>query len=111
MKQKLGEDPDFRDNFPTFETVIRFLEGHKTDRNHPALSSIRKAYKWLNLEYREKGIPFATDVYSFRKVSKTDVAIIGPRGGNVHGIDEYVEIDSVLNLIKMMALTAIDFCG
>jgi len=111
MQEKLGGDPDFRGNFPKFETVIRFLEGHKTDRNHPALASIRSAYEQLNLEYREKGIPFATDAYCFRKVSKTDVAIIGPRGGNVHGVDEYVEIDSVLNLIKMMVLTAIDFCG
>ena len=110
MKERLGEDPDFRDNFPKFETVIRFLEGHRTDRNHPALSSIQRAYDRLNLEYREKGIPYATDVYSFKKVSNTDAAIIGPKGGNVHGIDEYVEIDSVLNLIKMMVLTAIDFC-
>jgi acetylornithine deacetylase len=110
MKERLGGDPDFRDNFPKFETVIRFLEGHKTDRNHPALSSIRNAYKQLNLEYREGGIPFATDAFCFRRVSKTDVAIIGPKGGNIHGIDEYVEIESVLNLIKIMALTAIDFC-
>jgi acetylornithine deacetylase len=110
MKERLGEDPDFRDNFPEFETVIRFLEGHKTDRSHPALASIKCAYDQLNLEYREKGIPFATDAYSFKKVSNTDVVIIGPKGGNVHGIDEYVEIDSVLDLIKIMALTAIDFC-
>jgi acetylornithine deacetylase len=111
MQEKLGADPDFRDNFPRFETVIRFLEGHRTDRNHPALGSIRKAYEQLGLDYKEGGIPFATDAYCFRKVSKTDVAIIGPKGGNVHGVDEYVEIDSVLNLIKMMVLTAIDFCG
>jgi len=111
MHEKLGADPDFHDNFPRFETVIRFLEGHLTDRKHPALGSIRKAYEQLGLDYKEGGIPFATDVYCFRKVSKTDVAIIGPKGGNVHGVDEYVEIESVLNLIKMMALTAIDFCG
>jgi acetylornithine deacetylase len=111
MKEKLGADPDFKDNFPKFETVIRFLEGHRTNRDHPALSSIRRSYQRLGLEYKEAGIPFATDVYSFKKVSNTDVAIIGPRGGNVHGIDEYVEIESVFDLIKMMVLTAIDFCS
>ncbi len=111
MRERLGGDPDFQDNFPKFETVIRYLEGHKTDRKHPALASIRQAYEQLNLEYRERGIPFATDAYCFRKASKTDVAIIGPKGGNIHGIDEYVEIDSVMNLIKMMVLTAIDFCA
>jgi acetylornithine deacetylase len=93
------------------ETVIRFLEGHRTDRRHPALGSIRKAYGELGLEHREQGIPFATDAFAFRKCSRTEVAIIGPRGANPHGVDEYVEVDSVLDLVRVMVLTALDFCA
>jgi acetylornithine deacetylase len=111
LEAELGDDPLFRDGLPRFETVIRFLEGHRTDRNHPAMASIRKAYAQLGLECVEKGIPFATDAFCFRKVSKTDVAIIGPTGRNPHGIDEYVEIDSVLSLIRLMVLTALDYCA
>jgi acetylornithine deacetylase len=111
LKAELGADPLFRDGLPAFEPVIRFLEGHRTDRGHPALRSIRKAYGQLGLEYLEKGIPFATDAFSFRKVSDTDVAIIGPGGKNPHGIDEYVEIESVFSLIRIMVLTALDYCG
>ena len=36
---------------------------------------------------------------------------MGPKGKNPHGIDEYVEVDSVLQLIKIMVLTAIDYCS
>jgi acetylornithine deacetylase/succinyl-diaminopimelate desuccinylase-like protein len=96
---------------PRFETVIRFLEGHRTDRNHPALASIRRAYLELGLPHREKGIPFATDAFAFRKSSRTDVAVVGPVGANPHGVDEYVEVESIFSLLRLMVLTAIDFCG
>jgi acetylornithine deacetylase len=111
MKQELASLPEFREGLPSFETVIRFLEGHRTDRGHPALSSIRRAYGQLGLEHGEGGIPFATDAFAFRKCARTDVAVIGPVGANPHGIDEYVEVQSVLSLIKIMVLTALDFCG
>ena len=96
---------------PRIETVIRFLEGHRTDRSHPALASIATAYATLGIPHTEKGIPFATDAFVFRKASRTDVAVIGPVGANPHGIDEYVEVESIFSLLRIMVLTAIDFCG
>lgn len=36
---------------------------------------------------------------------------LGPRGGAGHGADEYVHIDSLLQTTKVLALTAIDWCG
>jgi hypothetical protein len=39
------------------------------------------------------------------------MAILGPSGANLHGTDEYVEVESVLSLVKIMVLTAVDFCG
>jgi len=111
VARKLEAWPEFAGNPPKLETVIRFLEGHRTDLAHPALACIRKAYGELGLEHRQRGIPFATDAFAFRKCSRTDVAIIGPSGANPHGVDEYVEVDSVLDLIRVMALTALDFCA
>lgn len=110
MREELGKYDDFKQSFPKFETVIRFMSGHKTDINHPAMSSIRKAYKDIGINCIEKGLGLAMDAYAFKKVSGTDVVVIGPRGANPHGIDEYVEIDSIFDLIKIMVLTAIDYC-
>ncbi|MFO7928102.1 MAG: hypothetical protein R6U35_00350 [Candidatus Humimicrobiaceae bacterium] len=39
MKNELN---DIEGSFPEFRTVIRFLEGHKTDISHPAMGSIKK---------------------------------------------------------------------
>jgi len=111
MKKELKKYPEFKDNFPKIENVIRFLYGHKTDTNHPAIDSIKKAYKNLDIDYVEKGIPYATDAFSFKKVSNTDVVVLGPNGKNPHGIDEYVDIESVFKLIKIMILTVIDYCS
>lgn len=36
---------------------------------------------------------------------------VGPRGDNLHGADEYVELDSLVETAKTNALTALSFCG
>ncbi len=36
---------------------------------------------------------------------------VGPRGDNIHGADEYVEIDSLVETAQTLALTAVDWCG
>ncbi len=111
VRRELAAAPPLPGGEVRLQTVIRFLEGHRTDRGHPALASIRKAYGELGLEHRERGIPFATDAFAFRKCARTEVAIIGPRGANPHGVDEYVEVESVLELVRVMVLTALDFCA
>lgn len=111
MKKELEKYDDFKDNFPKFKTVIRFMSGHKTDINHPAMSSIRKSYSLLGLKYIEKGLPLAMDAYAFKKISNTDIIVIGPVGENLHGIDENVDIKSIFTLIKIMILTALDYCA
>ena len=37
MKNELKAYKDFEDDFPRFETVIRSLEGNRTDINHEAM--------------------------------------------------------------------------
>jgi len=36
---------------------------------------------------------------------------VGPRGGNAHGADEYVDLDSFVDIAQTVALTVIDWCG
>lgn len=111
MKKELEKYDCFKNNFPIFKPVIRFMSGHRTNLNHIAMSSVRKAYQLMGLNCEEKGLGFACDAYAYKGVSSTDVVVIGPAGANLHGIDEHIEIDSVFKLIKIMVLTAIDYCG
>ncbi len=102
---------DLQGPMPELETVIRFLHGHRTDTNHPAMASVQKAFKEANVPYQAKGLGLAMDAYAFKETSNTEVVVIGPKGANPHGIDEYVEMDSVYDLIKIMVLSALDYCG
>ncbi|MCE5329221.1 M20/M25/M40 family metallo-hydrolase [bacterium] len=111
MRKALLKKEIFKNKLPDFIEVIRFLEGHKTDLSHPALNSIKKAYQRAGLAYRETNLKYASDAFAFKLCSPTDVAIIGPSGGNHHGIDEFVDIESVFSLIKIMVHTAIEYCS
>ena len=52
---------------------------------------------------------------SDRKVAQTiDRPLPRPRrvlGGNLHAPDEWVDLESVREVTKVLALTAIDWCG
>ncbi len=69
MKKELGKYDDFKDEFPKFETVIRFLSGHITDTSNPAMTSIKKAYRSLDIDYKESGLGFACDAFAFKGAS------------------------------------------
>ncbi len=111
MKSRLGKYDDFKEDFPEFKTVIRYLGGHRTDVNHPAMNSIRNSYSALGLNYEQSGLGIASDAFAFREASKTDVVVLGPVGGNAHGMDEWVDIKSMFDVLKILVLTAIDYCG
>ena len=65
---------------------------------------------------REGGLPvegaaFACDSFMFNLHSDTPALIWGPKGANAQAPDEYVEIDALMDLVKMYALTMIEWCG
>jgi hypothetical protein len=111
MEEELSLYPDFSNSWPEMEMVIRYLYGHITDPNNPALPVIRKAYHECGIKCEEKGIPYANDAFAFKRTSGTDVVVMGPKGKNPHGTDEYVEIESVLQILKIMVITAMEYCG
>ena len=51
------------------------------------------------------------DAFAFKKAGNKEVVVLGPRGENLHGMDEYVEVNDIMELIKIMVLAAIDYCG
>lgn len=47
----------------------------------------------------------------FGRMFDTPSICFGPQGANYHGIDEYVDINSLLNVTKTFALFIADWCG
>ena len=109
-KELMGQEEFKTGLLPKLEQQIRFLKGHKTDLKHAGMRSIKNAHHLLNLKYKPGPLNFACDAFAFKEVSNTEVIVIGPRGGNLHGMDEWVDVNDFFNLIKIMVLTAIDYC-
>lgn len=43
--------------------------------------------------------------------SKSPTVLWGPAGGMIHSVDEYVEIDQLVEMLKAVLVTAVDWCG
>jgi acetylornithine deacetylase len=97
---------------PKFEKLIRFLPGSGVPEGHEIVEVARRAAARI----RDGGLPvegaaFACDSFMFNLHSDTPALIWGPKGANVHAPDEYVEVDALMDLVKMYALTMIEWCG
>jgi acetylornithine deacetylase len=97
---------------PKFEKLIRFLPGSGVPEGHEIVEVASRAA----VRIHEGGLPvegaaFACDSFMFNLHSDTPALIWGPKGANAHAPDEYVEIDALVDLVKMYALTMIEWCG
>jgi acetylornithine deacetylase len=97
---------------PIIEKLIRFLPGTGVPEDH----EIVEVAAWVSRMVYEGGLPvegapFACDSFIFNLHSATPALIWGPRGGNAHAPDEYIEIEPFMDLVKMYALTMVEWCG
>ena len=96
---------------PHVEKLIRFLPGTGIPEDHEIIDVAVRAAKQVNEDgLPVQGAPFACDSFIFNLYSNTPALIWGPKGGNAHAPDEYIEIEDFMNLVKMYALTVIEWC-
>jgi acetylornithine deacetylase len=95
---------------PEYRPTIRYIPGSRTgaDGLTEALSG---AFRSCGLAFRAAGVPLACDSYMFNLYFGTPALTLGPRGGNAHAADEFVELDDVVSLVKVFVHTALEWCG
>lgn len=77
----------------------------------PLTKSFLEAGKIVLGEFpRLIGTPFAMDT-RFGPLFQTPSICFGPEGGNLHAADEYVELESVRRVTKVLALFIARWCG
>lgn len=105
-------DPWLREHPPNIEWFGLWLEPCVTDSNHPVIGILRKIYRELtNIDPLILG-GGGSDLRCLTKYAETPSVIFGGvRGEGAHGIDEYLEIDSLIDSTKMIVLTILDWCG
>jgi acetylornithine deacetylase len=96
---------------PALEQVIRWLPGSAIDASSPLVTGLAAcASEVLGHLPPVAGIEGPCDMFAFHEFGIPAV-LWGPRGGNTHAADEYVEIDSVVAATKALLLFVARWCG
>jgi acetylornithine deacetylase len=86
----------------------RYLSGAATPQDHPGVQLLLSALgDATGVASRAAGATFGGDGYLFNKWSSTPSVHLGPKGGNAHGQDEFVELDSLFTLTETLLLAAV----
>jgi acetylornithine deacetylase len=97
---------------PNVERLIRFLPGTGIPEDHEIMEVVSRVSRmFYEGGLPVEGAPFACDSFVFNLHSATPALIWGPKGGNAHAPDEYIEVEPFMDLVKMYALTMVEWCG
>ncbi len=100
-----GEQPHV--TFP-----IRWMPGSAILKSEPVVRELAAcAETVLGKEPPIVGIEGPCDMFVFHQAFGIPAVLWGPRGGNTHAADEYVEIDSLLAAAKTLMLFVCRWCG
>jgi acetylornithine deacetylase len=112
IEKTAKRDAWLKENPPKIEWFGWRAEPHEQDLNHPIVKTVAEFVNELTRkETMFVGGSAGLDTRFFVRYANVPAITFGPRGFNLHSIDEYVEIDSVVETAKVLALTMVDWCG
>lgn len=107
----LATHPDAFAVTPTVEFPIRWLPGSALDSGHELVGLLAEtAHDQRGEAPLVQGIEGPCDLYLFHEMGIPAV-LWGPRGGNTHNPDEYVEIDSLIEAATVLLTFTCRWCG
>jgi len=108
----IEREPILKRNPPVISDEAHFLHPHEIDPDHAIVKTLSESFEQVcKKPARVEGAPFACDGFLFDKYGHMPVVILGPGGENAHAADEYVNIEDLINLAKIYALTIMNWCG
>lgn len=97
---------------PEVTFPIRWLPGSAILKAEPLVRALAAcARDVLGEEPPIVGIEGPCDMFVFHQAFSIPAVLWGPRGGNTHAADEYVEIDSLIAAAKALMLFVCRWCG
>jgi acetylornithine deacetylase len=111
VQEAARKDPWLKDHPPTVEWFGWQTEPWYQDPDHPFVQTFKGSLESaLGREVEIIGRAGGLDS-RFAPYFNMPAACTGPRAGGIHGIDEYVEIPSVVQVAQGIAVTILRWCG
>jgi acetylornithine deacetylase len=87
-------------------------EGCVVDRGEPVVQTLQRWHKAVTGEEpRFFSFTGTTDARFFNLYRGIPATCYGPAGANLHAPDEWVDLGSIGEATKVLALTVMDWCG
>ncbi|MGH9339855.1 MAG: M20/M25/M40 family metallo-hydrolase [Acidobacteriota bacterium] len=100
--EMVANRPDLFSERPVVELPMRWLPGCSIPPDSPLVTGFAQAAGSLGVEARVEGMDAPSDMYIFQRCFNTPALMWGPSGGNAHQADEFVEIDSLFQAIRVL---------
>jgi len=105
------QDPWLRHNMPRVEFYGFRSDGHSLSRDLPALTTLDQCHMSLTGKQAESYISTCTtDLRAFHWYTNSQPTCYGPIAENIHGIDERVNLESVMQVARTYALFLARWC-
>lgn len=100
------------ENFAPRFMPLRWLDGSSINADHPGVKMLTRAsFETRDYEPIVQGAEFACDGHIFNLYSPTPMVLLGPSGGQPHSPDEFLDLESHLQLVEIFIRAAIEWCG
>lgn len=111
IREAADRDPWLRDHPPRVEWFGWQTEPWYQAPDHSFVRTVKGAAESV-LGHEVAFIGRAGGIDSrFSQYFGMAAACTGPKVANIHGIDEYVEIPSIFQVTKILAMTVLNWCG
>jgi acetylornithine deacetylase len=113
LAEALGDDPWLAANPPELTFFGFQAEGYAVDpATHPVIGELQATHQALiGAPLTPLASTATTDARFFEKHYGIPATCYGPQGANIHGIDEYVELPSVLEVTRVITAFVLRWCG
>jgi acetylornithine deacetylase len=102
-----AEDPTFRAR----ASLLLARNAWEAAADSPVTEAVmHAAARVLGREPRALGAPYWMDA-ALLGAAGIDTVVIGPTGAGAHAAEEWVDLESVVQLAQVLAHTAVSFCG
>ena len=105
-------DPWLREHPPALQWHLANIDfpPFSTPPDHPLIEAVRGAHQPLGIETVLTGKRAVTDAAFYAGAGMTPI-ILGPAGEGLHGDNEYVDLDSLIETAKVFAGVILRWCG
>ena len=112
LEALVAERPDLFPAKPEVEFPIRWLPGSAIDPKNELVTGLAQTYAQVTGSQPEiQGIAGPCDMFVFHQHFNTPAVLFGPKGGNTHAPDEWVDLDSVQLTCEVLARFICRWCG